>query len=77
MVVGGGADLYYSPAQREDELYQQLNRQRIKSIPNSHIKYIFLYIIIVHTSQCQDLDSLAENTNTPLSEPSFPFLLYI
>ena len=33
------ANLYYSPAEREDELYQQLQKQRIKSIPGSHIKY--------------------------------------
>ncbi|CAI8019033.1 Ephrin type-A receptor 8 (Fragment) [Geodia barretti] len=33
-----GANLYYSPAEREDELYQQLQKQRIKSIPSSHIK---------------------------------------
>lgn len=32
------ADLYYSPAQREDELYSQLQRQRIKAIPKSEIE---------------------------------------
>ena len=32
------ADLYFSPAQREDELYAQLQRQRIKAIPKSEIE---------------------------------------
>lgn len=35
------ANLYYTPAEREDELIQQLKRQRIKSIPISHIKYAY------------------------------------
>ena len=34
----GGDGAYYSPAQEEDELYQQLHQQKIKAIPRSHIK---------------------------------------
>ena len=41
-VEADSANLYYSPAEREDELYQQLKKQRIKSIPSSHIKYVYI-----------------------------------
>ena len=39
------ANLYYTPAEREDELIQQLKRQRIKSIPISHIKYAYKFVM--------------------------------
>lgn len=32
--------MYYSPAQREDEIYQQLQKQKIKAISKSHIESV-------------------------------------